>query len=303
MNFSDRLIQAIIDKQTPLVVGLDPRVERLPATLRPDSKSSDKLAAAFEKFCREVIDAVEGLVPAVKPQAAFFELLGPAGSQALFNVVRYAQQKKLIVIMDAKRGDIGSTAEAYASAFLGESPLGGWASDCLTVNPYLGDDSLTPFVDRCRATDSGIFVLVRTSNPGGQMLQELVVDGRKIYSIVGQHVQQLASLDPGKFGYGSVGAVVGATHPQQLSELRKEMPNAIFLVPGIGAQGATAQDIAGAFDEHGHGACINSSRAIIFAHENPEFADAADWQTAVEKSARKTIAEIAAETNAGKLMD
>ena len=305
MNFADRLTQAIVKKQTPLCVGLDPRVNRLPTSLRPDSKSSVELAAAFEKFCREVIDAVEGLVPAVKPQAAFFEMLGPDGSRALFNVVRYAQEKNLLVIMDAKRGDIGSTAEAYASAFLGESPFGGWASDCLTVNPYLGDDSLTPFVTRCRETATGIFVLVRTSNPGGKMLQELESEGKKIYSIVGKHVQNLASEDIGQYGYGSVGAVIGATNPAQLVELRNEMPNAIFLVPGIGAQGATAKDIAGAFDDNGYGACINSSRAIIFAYENPEFTDSADannWQAAVEKSARKTIAEIAAETTAGKLL-
>lgn len=306
MIFADRLINSIIAKQTPLVVGLDPRVERLPESLAGEVGSSggsvESTAIAFERFCIEVIDAVAPLVPAVKPQAAFFELLGVPGMQALWNIVRYAQSKQLQVIMDAKRGDIGSTAEAYAKAYLGDTSNSSWGCDCLTVNPFLGDDSLVPFVKRCQDTSSGIFVLVRTSNPGGRMLQELESGNRRVYSIIADHVQQLAASGSGEHGYGSVGAVIGATNPAQLTELRCQMPNTIFLVPGIGAQGGTAKDIAGGFDDRGLGAVINSSRAIIFAYENPEFSKfKSDWQRAVESATRKTIDSLAAETTAGKL--
>ena len=304
--FADRLINSIIDKQTPLVVGLDPRLERLPTAIAEEANKAGSTleanAKAYERFCFEIIDTVAPLVPAVKPQAAFFEVLGVPGMQALWNVVRYAQSKQLQVIMDAKRGDIGSTAEAYAQAFLGNETNSSWGCDCLTVNPFLGDDSLEPFVKRCQDTSSGIFVLVRTSNPGGRMIQELEANNRKIYSIIAEHVQRLAAADTGEHGYGSIGAVIGATNPAQLVELRSQMPNSIFLVPGIGAQGATAKDIAGAFDERGLGAVINSSRAIIFAHEKPEFAKfESNWQRAVEAATRQTIDAIASETSAGNL--
>ena len=302
MNFADRLINKIKSKKTPLVVGLDPRANRLPNDfgVRDDSPRA-AIANAYESFCCEIIDVVSPLVPAVKPQAAFFENLGPAGMQALWNVVRHAQSKDLLVIMDAKRGDIGSTAQAYASAFLGNTEDSAWGCDCLTVNPYLGDDSLEPFVDRCQSTQSGIFVLVRTSNPGGRMLQELVAEQQKIYSIVADHVQKLAFDTKGENGYGSVGAVIGATNPEQLAILRQRMPNSIFLVPGIGAQGGTAADVASAFDDNGLGAVINSSRAIIFAFDNEEFSSNASWQTAVELATKKTIDSIAAATSAGNL--
>ncbi len=303
-KFSDRLIRAIRHRQTPLVVGLDPRWENLPSCLTHsiDWSHREQSAKAVEKFCCAVVDSVASLVPAVKPQAAFFELMGPAGMTALWNVVRHAQANGLIVIMDAKRGDIGSTADAYARAYLGDSSNSAWACDSLTINPYLGDDSLAPFVERCRQVDTGIFVLVRTSNPGGRLLQELQTESGPMYRVVADYVQSLSSADIGDSGYGSIGAVVGATHPQQLSELRARMPNSIFLVPGIGAQGATATDIAGAFDSDGLGAVINSSRSIIFAYRQPEFSRFAnDWQRAVEAATEDTIAQIAAETNAGRL--
>ncbi|MEM9413214.1 MAG: orotidine-5'-phosphate decarboxylase, partial [Planctomycetota bacterium] len=245
MKFSDRLIQATREKKTPLIVGIDPRLASLPAALKPDSaKTYEQQAERFEIFGKAIIDVVHSLVPAVKPQAAFFEMLGPPGMTALFNVVRYAKAKGLLVIMDAKRGDIGSTAQAYANAFLGDEANSAWGCDCLTVNPYLGDDSLQPFVERCIQTKSGIFVLVRTSNPGGKMLQARVSDGEAIYHTVGRYVQDLSQADLGENGYGEIGAVIGATHPDQLFELRQKMPNTIFLVPGFGAQGGSATDIA-----------------------------------------------------------
>ena len=303
-HFADRLITAIKTKQTPLVVGLDPRWERLPTALTENLDPADfnSKATAYQHFCCDVMDAVGGIVPAVKPQAAFFEQLGPAGMTALANVVDHAHKTGLLVIMDAKRGDIGSTAEAYAAAFLGIKPASPWGCDSLTVNPYLGDDSLQPFVAGCRANGAGIFVLVKTSNPGSQTLQELATDSdKKIYNHVAEMVQRLTAEDLGHFGYGSVGAVVGATYPQQLSELRSLMPNSIFLVPGLGAQGGTAADVAGGFDEQGLGAVINSSRAIIFAHQREEYAAFDDWQTAVEKATRDTVEQLATHTSAGKL--
>ena len=301
MKFSDRLCGAIQTKKTPLVVGLDPRIDQLPESLAGGADASS-MADSFQTFCCGIIDVVAPLVPAVKPQAAFFEMLGPRGMNALHNVVQYAKANGLIVVMDAKRGDIGSTAEAYAKAYLGNETNSAWACDALTVNPYLGDDSLQPFVDRCSEVDSGIFVLVRTSNPGGRMLQELEATEKKIYLHVGEHVQKLSTQDLGECGYGQVGAVIGATHPEQLVELRSRLPNTIFLVPGLGAQGGTASDIAGAFDDNGLGAIINSSRAIIFAYRRPEYSGfAQNWQKAIESVTNDTIAAIASATSAGKL--
>ena len=303
-HFADRLITAIKTKQTPLVVGLDPRWERLPSSLigKIDPADFKTKAMAYQRFCCDIMDAVVGIVPAVKPQAAFFEHLGTAGMTALANVVEHAHKIGLIVIMDAKRGDIGSTAEAYAAAFLGVKPASVWGCDSLTINPYLGDDSLQPFVTQCRATGAGIFVLVKTSNPGSQTLQELSTDSNKpIYQHVAEMVQQLTAEDLGEFGYGSIGAVVGATYPQQLCVLRSLMPNSIFLVPGLGAQGGTAADVAGGFDDQGLGAVINSSRAIIFAYQREEYEAVGDWQTAVEYATRDTVEQLATHTSAGKL--
>ena len=224
-----------------------------------------EVAAAYAQFCRQTIDVVAPLVPAVKPQAAFFEQLGPAGMAALAQVVGYARQKGLVVIIDGKRNDIGSTATAYAQGYLGhDSP---WGADALTVSPYLGDDSLQPFVDVAVERAAGVFVLVKTSNPGGRMLQDLLAQGRPLYRHVAEYVERLADATAGACGYGAVGAVVGATYPAQLAELRAEMPHTWFLVPGFGAQGGTAADVAAAFDSRGCGAIVNNSRGILFAYK------------------------------------
>jgi orotidine-5'-phosphate decarboxylase len=291
-------------RRNAVVVGLDPRWDQLPAPLRTTDRPHDPAAraAAYEQFCRCVIDVVAPLVPVVKPQLAFFEELGPAGSAALYAVIRYARQQKLLVILDGKRNDIGSTAEAYARGYLGvDSP---WAGDALTVSPYLGDDSLQPFVETARAREAGIFVLVKTSNPGSGQLQDQLCAQQPLYARVARHVQHLAQATADASGYGAIGAVVGATYPRQLAELRAQMPQAWLLIPGYGAQGAAASDVAAAFDSQGRGAVINSSRAIIFAHARPEYRDtfgAARWQRAVEAATRQMIAELAAETPAGKL--
>ena len=302
-HFGDRLIDAIKSKKTPLVVGLDPRFDQLPAALKNtrDSITAEKRAELTAKYCCDVIDVVADYVPAVKPQAAFFELLGWHGMVVLSKICDYAAQKGLLTIMDAKRGDIGSTAAAYAKAYLGPKPASTWGCDSLTVNPYLGADSLEPFVETANATGSGLFVLVKTSNPGSDTLQEQVSDGKKIYSVVGDHVQLLSKESAGKSGYGNIGAVVGATYPEQLAELRQAMPNTIFLIPGFGAQGGTANDVAAGLDANGLGGVINSSRGIIFAYERPEFKNAPNWQTAVELATKDAIQRIADGTTAKNL--
>ncbi len=297
-HFADRLIAAVQCRKNPVMVGLDPRNESLPDGLRvSDSLDFGKVAAAYRQFCYGVIDVVAPLVPIVKPQAAFFEQIGPQGMQALADVIRYASDQGLLVVLDGKRNDIGSTATAYAQGFLGSKGASPWGSDALTVSPYLGDDSLEPFVQTAVERSSGVFVLVKTSNPGGKRLQDLIVDGRPMYEHVGQLVQDLAKRTLGHGGYGAVGSVVGATYPEQLADLRGKMPNCWFLVPGYGAQGAGAADVAGAFDERGLGAIVNNSRGIIFAHARPEYRQRfgdARWQDAVAEATRQMIEQLRA---------
>jgi orotidine-5'-phosphate decarboxylase len=305
-HFADQLAAAVTRCGNPVLVGLDPRLAQLPGPLWPsDEKPSwSAQADAYEQFSRGVIDVVAPLVPAVKPQAAFFEQLGPHGMSALGSVVRYASEKGLLVILDGKRNDIGSTAQAYAEGFLGAGDASGWGADALTVSPYLGDDSLSPFVEVAQQRGAGIFVLVKTSNPGGGAFQDLVSDGRPIYRHVAEHVETLAADTAGDCGYGCVGAVVGATYPEQLVELRKAMPHTWFLIPGYGSQGGTAADVAGGFDADGLGAIVNSSRAIIFAHARPEYAERfgpSRWQEAVEAATRQMIEKLADQTPAGQL--
>ena len=302
-SFSERLARGILQRRTPVLVGLDPRIDMLPISLRPADKAlSAPAAAAYEQFCAQVIDAVAPLVAAVKPQAAFFEALGPKGTEALSRVIRYATAAGLIVVLDAKRGDIGSTATAYATAYLGRNSA--WGADALTVNPYLGDDTLMPFVEACDQNDAGIFVLVKTSNPGSGHLQDVVADGLPVYGRVAQTVERLSSARASDSGYGPIGAVVGATHPEQLPELRAAMRHCWLLVPGFGAQGGTAADVAGAFDQRGLGAIINNSRGIIFAYRRKPYKEKygeANWQRAVEEATRDMIAQLRADTPAGQL--
>lgn len=301
--FIDRLVERIRNCGNPVMVGLDPRWDSLPAGLRPDSIGDPQwVADSFERFCCEVIDVVASLVPIVKPQAAFFEQWGPPGMAALHRVVQYARRRDLLVVMDGKRNDIGSTAQAYAEAYLG--PNSAWGADALTVSPYLGDDSLEPFVKVCEKTGSGIFVLVKTSNPGGKFLQDLLIDGQPLFTRVARLVQQIAQRTAGSHGYGLAGAVVGATYPAQVGELRAVMPNSWFLVPGYGTQGGTARDVADAFDQHGMGAVINNSRGIIFAHTLPRYAEQfgeSRWQDAVAAATREMIEQLQAETRVGSI--
>ena len=305
-NFGDRLTAAVLARQTPTLVGLDPRWESLPSSLREGDTdaSNEQKAQAYVRFCQGIVDVVSPLVPAVKPQAAFFEALGPAGTAALFEVIQYASAKGLLVVLDGKRNDIGSTATAYAQAYLGREDRSAWGADSLTVSPYLGDDSLSPFVTACDDCHAGIFVLVKTSNPGGKFLQDLLIDGEPMYRRVASLVQQLSTQRKGTSGYGPIGAVVGATYPQQLSELRQAMPSCWLLVPGFGAQGGSAADVADAFDDRGLGAIVNSSRGIIFAHQRDAYRDQfgeSRWQEAVEAATLAMIDQLRAETGAGRL--
>ena len=310
-SFADRLSDACRKLASPVVVGIDPRFEQLPEPLTQgvDPKNHAAVAAAYAKFGCEIIDVVAPLVPAVKPQMAFYEQLGLEGMQALKTIVDRARSAGLLVILDGKRNDIGTTAEAYADGLLGaESP---WGGDALTVSPYLGNDSLEPFVKTAVARDAGLFVLVKTSNPGsGQFQDRAFVGGAgggesaTLYRLVANEVERMSAASATASGYGAVGAVVGATYPQQMTELRAAMPHTIFLVPGYGSQGGTAKDCAAAFDANGLGAVVNNSRGIIFAHAKKPYAEqfgAAGWQRAVEAATVAMNDELRAETTVGKL--
>jgi orotidine-5'-phosphate decarboxylase len=300
-SFSARLSAAITARRTPACIGLDPRLAALPPALAParDAGPQD-VAATFARFCRDVIDVIAPLVAIVKPQLACFESLGPHGMTALADVILHAHSLGLLVLADGKRGDIGSTAEAYAAGWLG----GPWAADALTVNPYLGLDSLEPFVQAAAHRGAGIFVLVKTSNPGSRDYQDLDAGDRPLFAHVAAGVESLAARTADATGYGCVGAVVGATWPEQLGSLRSQMPHAWILVPGFGRQGGSAADAAGAFDADGLGGIVVSARDVIFAHARPEMnagLDDAQWQSAVERACRDMIERIAADTPAGRL--
>lgn len=294
-HFADRLVAAMRAKNNPVCVGLDPRWESLPEELRArhGDGTLSAVAGAFEEFCARVLDVVAPLVPVVKPQSAFFEMCGPPGLAALQRLLRRARDRGLLTILDGKRNDIASTATAYAdAAFAGISFQDRlhsvWDADALTVNPYLGRDAVEPFIQSARRSGRGLFVLVRTSNSGAGQFQDLVCEGRPLFLHVAEAVGHWAKENLGQCGYGDVGAVVGATHPTELAAVRRALPHVIFLVPGFGAQGGTAQDAAPAFAPDGLGAVVNSSRGILFSF-SPE---KKDWETAVETATRATIAAL-----------
>ncbi len=284
--FPDRLADAVERKRTQLVVGLDPLVEMLPVELRGEAVAGRPEAAdAVERFCTGIVDAVAPYVVAVKPQVAFFEALGSDGWRALERVSAYARGAGLLVIVDAKRGDVGSTSRAYAAAFLErrgqEPPL----ADALTVSPYLGRDSLDPFFAACRRDGAGLFLLVRTSNPGAAELQDVVLsDGRPQWRQVAELVDSWGEELVGACGLSSVGAVVGATVPRIVGEARREMPRAIILLPGVGAQGASPGDVARAFTSGPSSALVNAARSVIYAYRD---APTDDWRAAAGAEAAR----------------
>lgn len=289
--FADRVAEAVERKRSQLVVGLDPVVELLPVELRGEAAASRAAAAAaVERFCKGIVDAVAPYVVAIKPQAAFFEALGSDGWRALEGVARYARDAGLLVIADGKRCDIGSTARAYAAAFLEPSDGAPPLADALTVSPYLGRDSLDPFLAACRREGAGIFLLVRTSNAGAAELQDASLsDGRPLWRLVASLVDAWGEDLVGARGLSSVGAVVGATAPRIVGEARREMPRAIILLPGVGAQGATAADVARAFTSGPSSALVNASRSVIYAYRD---APTDDWRAAAGAEAARLSAAV-----------
>jgi orotidine-5'-phosphate decarboxylase len=291
-GFADRVAEAVERRRSQLVVGLDPRVDLLPVELRGEAVLGRAAAAsAVARFCRGVIDAVAPYAVAVKPQVAFFEALGADGWRALEEACAYAREAGLLVIADGKRGDIGSTARAYAAAYLeprgDEPPL----ADALTVNPYLGAESVEPFLQAARLHGAGVFFLVRTSNAGAADVQDLTLsDGSTVWRHVARLVHEWSLPLVGEGGLSSVGAVVGATYPRAIGDARRAMPQAILLLPGVGAQGATPADVARAFTSGPASALVNASRSVIYAYRGGE----GDWRSAAGSEAARLAAEIRA---------
>lgn len=275
MNIIDRLIKNIIQTKNPSVIGLDPDISKIPSCYKKEfaDHSVSAVADMIASFNRDIIDIVAPYVPAVKPQMAFYEAYGSEGVRAFEETVAYASAKGLIVIEDAKRNDIGNTARAYANGHLGQVALidGAYVPmfdvDFITVTPFLGSDSIKPFVDTCIEHNKGIFVLVKTSNPSAGEIQDIITDGGQTVSqMLASYMTVQAKDTVGKYGYSPIGAVVGATYPADARILRNMMPYSFFLVPGFGVQGGSAKDVLVCFDEHGLGAIVNSSRGILYAH-------------------------------------
>ncbi|HNX64452.1 MAG TPA: orotidine-5'-phosphate decarboxylase [Oscillospiraceae bacterium] len=274
----DKLIEKIAETQNPTVVGLDPKLEYIPEFIKEQAfiENGENLKAASKAifaFNKGIIDAICDIVPAIKPQAAYYEMYGYHGLRALKKTIDYAKEKGMYVIADGKRNDIGSTMEAYAAAFLGKVKVGNmtmepFGADALTVNGYLGTDGISPLIDVCKENNKSIFVLVKTSNPSSGELQDKLIDGQPVYGLMGEMCEKWGEELPGKYGYSGVGAVVGATYPEQLQEMREKLPHTFFLVPGYGAQGGGAEGVAKAFDKNGLGAIVNSSRAVMCAYKN-----------------------------------
>ncbi len=298
--YIDRLIDEIKKKNNPSVIGLDPKIEYVPGYIKDSffnefGATFEGAAQAIIEFNTRLIDAICDIVPAVKPQLAYYEMYGIEGIKAFDETVKYAKKKGLLVIADGKRNDIGSTAQAYSAAYLGNTPIEkekhkAFDADALTVNPYLGIDGIKPFIDDCVNNDKGIFVLVKTSNPSSGQLQDLKTEsGKTIYETVAEYVAEWGEAVKGKYGYSSVGAVVGATYPEQAKVLREIMKNAYILVPGYGAQGGTAKDAAASFNKDGLGAIVNASRSVMCAYKSDKWNTKYDENSFAEAARAEAI--------------
>ena len=289
--FGDRVASLVVEKRSQLVVGLDPRIDLLPVELRGDAHLGPATAAlSYERFCRAVIDAVAPYAIAVKPQLAFFEQQGSHGIQALEEVADYARSAGLLVLLDGKRGDISSTARAYASAYLEEGESGQPMGDALTVNPYLGTDAVEPFVAACRRAGAGVFCLVKTSNPGSSDLQDLALsDGRPLWQHVGELVDHWGEGIVGEQGLSSVGAVIGATHPHAIVDARRVLPRAILLMPGIGTQGGQVADLRPAFTNGPASVLVPVARGVIYAFRDE---NDSDWRSSISQAAARLRAAV-----------
>ncbi|MFN2340152.1 MAG: orotidine-5'-phosphate decarboxylase [Halanaerobium sp.] len=293
--FIDQLHQKMEAKDSRICVGLDPHLELIPenvlvAELLNDLESNQKeIAAAVLKFNQNLLDAVADMTAVVKPQMAFYEKLGVPGMECLWQTMAYAKSKGLLILLDGKRNDIGSTAKAYAEAYLEQQEIG---ADSITINPYLGRDGVLPFLEN---KEKGAFALLRTSNPSAVDLQDLKLDdGQKVYQAVGDFLQELGKAYIGESGYSNLAAVVGATYPKELKEIRDQLDSVFFLIPGFGAQGGGAADIKAGFDKKGRGAVVNSSRGINFAYRKEEYAHfgAENYAKAARAAAEKMKNEI-----------
>lgn len=297
----DALMAAIARTQNPTVAGLDPKLDFIPEFIKEKAfaeygETLKGAAKAILEYNKGLIDALCGIVPAVKPQAAYYEMYGPEGVKTLYKTQKYAKEKGLYVITDGKRNDIGTTMEAYAVAHLGKVKVGSneycpFLGDALTVNGYLGSDGIMPLINICNEYDKGIFVLAKTSNPSSGELQDKHIDGVTVYETMAGMCEEWGKKLPGKYGYSGVGIVAGATYPEQIAELRAKFPNTFFLIPGYGAQGASAKDIAAAFDKNGLGGIVNSSRGIMCAYKK-EGCDERDYAGAAYREAVRMRDEI-----------
>jgi len=297
----DRLISQIEAKQNPTVVGLDPTYQMIPSFIKEEKleqfgKTPKAVAEMFIAFNKAILDEVTPYIPAVKPQVAMYEQYGLEGLRAYMETIAYAKEKGLVVIGDVKRGDIASTAAAYAGHIAGVDIEGEhfdlWKEDAVTLNPYMGFDGIEPFIKACNEQDRGLFILVKTSNPSGVELQDLLVDGTPIYDKTADLVHKWGELTMGTKGYSRIGAVVGATYKEQGIELRKRMPHTFFLVPGYGAQGGKAEDLKEYFDKNGSGIIVNSSRGIIAAYKKDSECSEKDFAIASKKAVLAMRADL-----------
>ena len=308
MSF-DKLQEAIIAKKNPTVAGLDPKPEYVPAHIlkacyEQYGETLQGAAEAIYQFNCGLMDALCDIVPAVKPQSAYYERLGWRGMEVMERTIRYAHEKGLYVIADIKRGDIGSTAEAYSDGWLGTTKVGEqecpvFEADCVTLNGYMGADSVNPFLNTCKAKDKSVFILVKTSNPGSGELQNVSTgEGDTVYGLMADLIEKWGAGTEGKYGYTMAGAVAGATHPEELQKIRARMPHTFLLVPGYGAQGGTAEDVQYAFQKDGHGAIVNASRSIMCAWKKTG-KDGVDYQEAARNAAIAMRDDIARFTTIG----
>lgn len=293
-NIVDRLIDGITKMQNPVCVGLDTKYEYLPGDFARGDKGEPLLYAAQNilEFNKALIDSFYDVVPSVKVQSAYYEMYGPAGVKAFYDTIAYAKQRGLIVISDVKRNDIGATAEAYSSAYLGEATVDGgryeaFGADFATVNGYLGTDGIKPFVEDCEKYGRGIFVLVKTSNKSSGELQDLISGDKAIYEHMADMVEQWGKSTVGRYGYSAVGAVIGATYPEQAQKLRAAHPGMFVLIPGYGAQGGSAAGLLPNFDKQGRGGVVNNSRAILTAYKSEKYAG-----MEFDKAARQAVLDM-----------
>ena len=279
-NIIDQLIEKIKIMKNPTVIGLDPRYEMLPKCVKDKyPKTLEGVGQAIIEYNKALIDAIYDIIPAIKPQIAFYEMYGISGMQAFKETCEYAKQKGMFVIADIKRGDIGSTAQGYSNAYLGKTKIEEneqslYDIDFVTVNPYMGTDCVKPFIDDCKKYNKGLFILVKTSNPSSGELQDVKLEnGEEVYTRVAKYVEKWGEELRGEYNYSSISAVVGATYPEQLKQLRQIAPHTYFLIPGYGAQGGKAEDIALGFDENGLGGIVNASRSLMCAYKSEMWKD------------------------------